>query len=261
MDWIKNKSNYASLNEEERAELSPLCDDEASFERVKALILESEKMLLQEAPQSVLSNLDSLFDETYATPKSNKGTTFTAFHYGLLAVAAVVVTVLMIYPVINEEPPSKPLADGKTSKVNVKNPVKVDSNNEKHNKQIVEQQPMLANLDEKDTQGGFVENSQASTASMEELPEAETVLAEEAKTSGSYSPSESSTYKKDDQLLKTIDHEPKGASRTVIEDLIQDKNEERTDQLMGVSLSKGKSKVSLKKINTGSMLKKIKPLF
>lgn len=60
MDWLNGNSEYSSLNEEEKAELSAHFDDAASLEQVKTLLRESEKIMPQEAPREVFTRLDEL---------------------------------------------------------------------------------------------------------------------------------------------------------------------------------------------------------
>lgn len=259
MDWLNGNSEYSSLNEEEKAELSAHFDDAASLEQVKTLLRESEKIMPQEAPREVFTRLDELFDQTYPKPKPISRAKNYLWRYSLLAAAAVVLCVLVIYPWLNRNP----------SAVNVPQQAKKEASISPKKKQVVapeksnqvEQEPIIARLEEADDQR-ITENinEEAPVALMDEEisgseDQAMQTYAEDAPTSTmaqleGYKASNNSLLDEKSELSKTM------------KESIKDKSKDQDDrQIAEVVMLKKHSKARARKIDTGSMLKNIKPVF
>lgn len=260
MDWLNDNSEYSSLNEEEKAELSAHFDDATSLEQVKTLLRESEKIMPQEAPREVFTRLDDLFDQTYPKPKPIALAKDYLWRYSLLAAAAAVLCVLVIYPWLNRNPSAVNVPQQAKKEASISPKKKQVIAPEKSN-QVEQQAPIIARLEEADDQR-ITENinEEAPVALMDEgisgsEDQAMQTYAEDAPTS---TMAQLEGFKAGNNAL--LDEKTE-LSKTMKE-AIKDKSKDQDDrQIAEVVMLKKHPKGRVRKIDTGSMLKNIKPVF
>ncbi|NBX38193.1 MAG: hypothetical protein EBR54_02115 [Flavobacteriia bacterium] len=98
MDWIFKKTSYSALSTSEKEALADLCNDEASFARLKGLLELSEQSLPEPPPAHIRTNLDALFDATYTKPAPQKQVKRFRLTYIILAAAAVIGVIFLLFP-------------------------------------------------------------------------------------------------------------------------------------------------------------------
>lgn len=260
MDWLNGNSEYSSLNEEEKAELSAHFDDAASLEQVKTLLRESEKIMPQEAPREVFTRLDELFDQTYPKAKPIARAKNYLWRYSLLAAAAVVLCVLVIYPWLNRNPSADNVPQQAKKEASISPKKKQVVAPEKSN-QVEQQEPIIARLEKEDVQP-ITENinDEAPVSLMNEgitgsEDQAMLTYAEDVPTS---TMPQLESYKVSNNSL--ID-EKSELSKTMKEESIKDKSKDRDDRQLAEVVMLKKHQKGRVKIDTGSMLKNIKPVF
>ncbi len=261
MDWLKNTSENSHWNEDDKAELRTHFDDDASFDQVNSLLRESEKIMPQEPPVEVFNRLDRLFDETYSQPKPITKHNANLWRYSLLAAAAVVLCILVIYPWLNRNPSADNVPQQAKKEASISPKKKQVVAPEKSN-QVEQQEPIIARLEKEDVQR-ITENINDETpvSLMNEgitgsEDQAMLTYAEDVPTS---TMPQLESYKVSNNSL--ID-EKSELSKTMKEESIKDKSKDQDDrQLAEVVMLKKHQKGRALKIDTGSMLKNIKPVF
>ncbi len=98
MDWIFKKTSYSALSTSEKEALADLCRDEASFARLKGLLELSEQSLPEPPPAYIRTNLDALFDATYSKSAPQKQVKRFRLTYIILAAAAVIGVIFLLFP-------------------------------------------------------------------------------------------------------------------------------------------------------------------
>lgn len=260
MDWSNNTSEYARWNEEDRAELRTHFEDDDSFDQVKSLLRESEKIMHQEAPTEVFNRLDRLFDETYSQPKPITKHSANFWRFSWLAAAAVVLGVLLVYPWFSRDDAPDPLAR-KEQKVRASKPKETEVIYKEKELQQGEEEPIIARIEDKD---GY-----KITEDLNDEAEAVSLISEKTMDSPEFSePTYSGvvTYPsmaqmEDSKANKSLEDD-RMSNSAIKDEVYRDKFELRNDeQLAEVSMLKKNLKSKSRKIDTGAMLKNIKPVF
>jgi len=260
MDWLKNTSENSHWNEDDKAELRTHFDDDASFDQVNSLLRESEKIMPQEPPVEVFNRLDHLFDETYSQPKPITKHNANFWRFSWLAAAAVVLGVLLVYPWRTRDEAPAPVAqkEKKEQASNLKESEVIYTEKEV---QPEEEEPLIARLEDKD---GY-----KITENLNDEAEAVSLISEKTMDAPELSePTYSGvvTYPsmaqvEDSKANKSLEDDPK-SNTAKKEEVYRDKSEQRNDeQLAEVSMLKKNIKSKSRKIDTGAMLKNIKPVF
>jgi hypothetical protein len=257
MDSLKDTKDYSRLNDEERAELRTHFDDAASFDQVEFLLRESEKMMPKNAPAEVFSRLDSLFDQTYSIPKPIARSNGNFWAYSLLAAAAVLLAVFLVYPLFKSDS-SQVEKGNQAKKEHLIKPKKNEVIPPEKNIQQEPQEPIIAGLEE-DHKRQPIENAN-DYAPVSLIPN----VATDSEDPTAFTSSGEQPYAalEETKAYKTQEQDPQ--SRLVqgsFLDLVDEFEDRKDQQIAEVATQKKNRKVRARKLDTGSMLKIIKPVF
>ena len=95
---IKQKDRYDELSASNKQALMELCDNEQSFAQIKSLMQHAEGALPVPSPAHVHEQLLTLYDTTYPVQVKRIPKSIPLYGY-VVAAAAVVLLVLLIYPI------------------------------------------------------------------------------------------------------------------------------------------------------------------